>query len=149
MNNMVKWGLGIGILVLLLWGNAYATAREIAIISSKDYPSNTITADKVKEVYLGEKMSEGSVKIKPMEHNDEAIKKKFIENVLGTSIDRYKAYWIKKFFQEGITPPTNKVSSSELIHAVSQTSGGIGYVWADEVKGDTGFKVLLRVEVGD
>lgn len=149
MNNMMRWGLAIGIVVLFLWGNAYANARELAIITNKDYPSNAITSARVKEIYMGEKMSEGSVKIKPMEHNDESIKKKFIEKIMGSTLDGYKAYWIKKFFQEGITPPINKASSADVIQSVSQTSGGIGYVWADDVKGDAGVKVLLKVDVGD
>lgn len=149
MNKMMGWGFAIWVTVLLLWGNVYATARELAIISNKDYPVNTITADRVKEIYLGEKMSEGSIKIKPMEHNDESIKKKFIEKIMGSSVDGYKAYWIKKFFQEGITPPINKASSADVIRSVSQTSGGIGYVWAEDVKGDAGVKVLLKVEVGN
>ena len=148
MNNRVRWGVAVGFMVLLLWGNAYAMARELAIVSNKDFPLNAITAAKVKEIYLREKLTEGSVKLKPMEHNDEVLKKKFIEKVMGSSIDGYKAYWIKKFFQEGIIPPTNKASSADVLQSVAQTSGGIGYVWADEVKGD-GVKVLLKVEVGN
>ena len=148
MNNMMRWGVAVGVMAFLLWGNAYAMARELAIIANKDFPSNAITAATVKEIYLGEKLAEGSVKIKPVEHNEEMLKKKFIEKVMGSSIDGYKAYWIKKFFQEGITPPTNKASSADVLQSVAQTSGGIGYVWADEVKGD-GVKVLLKVEVGN
>ena len=148
MNNMMRWGVAVGVMAFLLWGNAYAMARELAIIANKDFPSNAITAATVKEIYLGEKLAEGSVKIKPVEHNEEMLKKKFIEKVMGSSIDGYKAYWIKKFFQEGITPPTNKSSSADVLQSVAQTSGGIGYVWADEVKGD-GVKVLLKLEVGN
>ena len=148
MNNMMRWGVAVGVMAFLLWGNAYAMARELAIVSNKDFPSNAITAATVKEIYLGEKLAEGSVKIKPVEHNEEMLKKKFIEKVMGSSIDGYKAYWIKKFFQEGITPPTNKASSADVLQSVAQTSGGIGYVWADEVKGD-GVKVLLKLEVGN
>ena len=148
MNNRVRWGVAVGFMVLLLWGNAYAMARELAIVSNKDFPLNAITAAKVKEIYLGEKLTEGSVKLKPMEHNDEVLKNRFIEKVMGSSIDGYKAYWIKKFFQEGIIPPTNKASSADVLQSVAQTRGGIGYVWADEVKGD-GVKVLLKVEVGN
>lgn len=145
----IGMGLVIGVMVLLIWGNVHAMARELAIISNKDYPADSITLAKVKEIYLGEKMSEGSIKIKPLEHNDESIKRKFIEKVMGSTIDGYKAYWIKKFFQEGITPPVTKTSSVEIIQSVSQTSGGIGYVWVDDVKDAAGIKVLLKVEVGN
>ncbi|MDD5435047.1 MAG: hypothetical protein PH343_06430 [Nitrospira sp.] len=147
MNNL-RWKSVIGVLMLLLWGYAHANARELAIISNRDYPASTISTTKVKEIYLGERMSEGSSKIRPMDQNDEPLRRKFIERVMGTTVDGYKAYWIKKFFQEGITPPTAKASSAEMIHAVGNTSGGIGYVWADEVKGDS-VKILLKIDVGN
>lgn len=144
---MLKWGVIIVGLLVFLWGSVHASARELAIISNKDYPASTISSAVVKEIYLGEKISEGLYRIKPMEQSDETIKRKFIEKVVGSTVDGYKAYWIKKFFQEGITPPTAKASSSDVIQAVGQTSGGIGYVWGDEVKGDV--KVLLKIEVGN
>ena len=146
--NILKWNIVIGGLMLLLCDNTQAYARDLAIISNKDYPVNTISTAKVKEIYLGEKMSEGSVKIKPMDQNDEQLRRRFIERVVGTSVDGYKAYWIKKFFQEGITPPTTKASSSEMIHAVANMTGGIGYVWADEIRGDS-VKVLIKIDVGN
>ena len=68
---------------------------------------------------------------------------------MGSSVDGYKAYWIKKFFQEGVTPPTAKGTPSEIIQAVSQTSGAIGYVWEDDLKNDAGVKTLLKIEVGN
>ncbi|MBI5756716.1 MAG: hypothetical protein HZA12_07300 [Nitrospirae bacterium] len=149
--NKARFGIIVLLALLLYVSNAFANAyaRELAIISNRDYPLNTITAATVKEIYLGEKMSEGTIKVRPLESKDETIKKKFIEKIMGSTVDGYKAYWIKKFFQEGITPPTTKASSDELIQAVNQTNGGIGYIWADEVKGDSRVKVLLKIDVGN
>ncbi len=144
---VLKTGIIVWTLVLLSWGYTDAVAEEIAIISNKDYPSNTITLVKVKEIYLGEKLSDGYLKIKAFENNGESIKKKFIGEVMGITMDEYRAYWIKKFFREGVTPPFTKASSSDVIQAVSQTSGGIGYVWAEEVSSDV--KVLLKIDAGD
>lgn len=45
---------------------------------------------KVKEIYLGEKLSEGNIKIKALENNDKSIKKKLIEKVMGSTMDGYK-----------------------------------------------------------
>ena len=147
MNNL-RWKIVIGVIMLLLWGYTQADARELAIISNKDYPASTISTNKVKEIYLGEKMSEGSIKIRPMDQNDELVRRKFIERVMGTTVDGYKAYWIKKFFQEGIAPPTAKASSAEMIHSVANISGGIGYVWLDEIRVDS-VKILLKIDVGN
>ena len=147
----IKFSLVMVLITLLFSGIFYASAnaREIAIIANQDYPLSSISASAVKNIYLGEKTSEGGVKIKPMEQRDETIKKRFIEKVMGSTVDGYKAYWIKKFFQEGVTPPTAKGTPTEIIQAINQTSGAIGYVWVDDVKGDSGVKVLLKIEVGN
>lgn len=147
----LKSGLVMAIITLLFSGVLFASAnaREIVIIANKDYPLNSISASVVKNIYLGEKTSESGVKIKPMEQRDEAIKKRFIEKIMGSSVDGYKAYWIKKFFQEGVTPPTAKGTPSEIIQAISHTSGAIGYVWEDDLHGDAGVKTLLKIEVGN
>lgn len=148
---IVKSGFVFGLIISLLSGVVYASAyaRELAVIANKDYPFDSISATTVKDIYLGDKTSEKGIKIKPMEQRDEEIKKKFIEKVMGSTVDGYKAYWIKKFFQEGVTPPTVKGTPSEMMHAVSQASGAIGYVWVDEVRKDLGVKVLLKIEVGN
>ena len=147
----LKSGLVMALITLLFSGTFYASAnaRELVIIANKDYPLNSISASVVKNIYLGEKTAEGGVKIKPMEQRDEAIKKRFIEKVMGSTVDGYKAYWIKKFFQEGVTPPTAKGTPSEIIQAISQTSGAIGYVWEDDLKDASGVKTLLKIEVGN
>src|SRR4030067_1060979 len=127
----IKFSLVIVVITLLFSSAFYASAnaKEIAIIANHDYPLNSISAAAVKNIYLGEKASEGGVKIKPMEQRDETIKKRFIEKVMGSTVDGYKAYWIKKFFQEGVTPPTAKGTPAEIIQAIRQTSGAIGLVW--------------------
>ena len=147
----IKFSLVILVITLLFSSTFFASAnaKEIAIIANQDYPLSSISASAVKNIYLGEKTSEGGVKIKPMEQRDETIKKRFIEKVMGSTVDGYKAYWIKKFFQEGVTPPTAKGTPAEIIQAINQTSGAIGYVWVDDVKGDSGVKVLLKIEVGN
>src|SRR4030067_80978 len=147
----IKFSLVMVVITLLVSGTLYASAyaKELAIIANKDYPLNSNSASAVKDIYLGEKISEGGVRVKPMEQRDEAIKKRFIEKVMGSTVDGYKAYWIKKFFQEGVTPPTAKGTPSELIDAISNTGGAIGYVWGVDVKGEAGIKVLLKIEVGN
>ncbi len=147
----IKLSLMTGLITVLVSGSllASANARELAIIANKDYTLDSISAFAVRDIYLGEKTLERGVKIRPMDQRDEAIKRKFIERVMGNSVDGYKAYWIKKFFQEGVNPPTAKGSPYEVIQAISQTVGAIGYVWVDDIKGDPGIKILLKIEVGN
>lgn len=147
----VKISLVMVLITLLLSCTLYASAyaRELAVIANNDYPLNSVSASVVKDIYFGEKTSEGRVRIKPMDQRDEAIKKRFIEKVMGSYVDSYKAYWIKKFFQEGVTPPKSIGTPYEIIQAISQTSGAVGYVWMDDVKGVSSVKVLLKIEVGN
>lgn len=144
----VRWITVIGITILLLWTSTYAAARELAIICNKDYPSNAITVNTIRKIYLGEKISENNIRIRPMENSNESIRKWFLEQIIGNTLDGYRGYWMKKFYQEGLIPPTKKASSAEVTQAVSQTSGGLGYVWADEVKSDE-VKILLRLFIGN
>ncbi|MCC7201652.1 MAG: hypothetical protein IT393_03165 [Nitrospirae bacterium] len=135
------------ILSVILCADVFA--RELAVIANREYPMNSISVSVVKDIYLGEKTIDGNIKIRPMEQRDEAIRKMFIERVMGSTIDGYKAYWIKKFFQEGIMPPAAKGTSSEMIQAIMKTAGALGYAWIDDVRNEAGIKVLMKMEVGN
>ncbi len=133
---------------LLLYENAQA--RELVIIANKAYPSGNIVVAALKDVYRGEKTVEGGVKIRPIDQEGSVIEKKFLEKVLGTAIDRYKGYWIKRIFQDGAVPPVKKKSSGAVVESVKQEPGLIGYIWKDEVDPkDTDIKVLFVMEIGD
>ncbi len=123
-------------------------AGEIAIIVNEAYPADTISFTTLKEIYFGDKTTEGRVRIKPYDQENRETRKKFITKVLGISEDRYNAYWIKKVFQEGGIPPIMKTSSYELIMTIKEEVGGIGYVWKDEGN-VSGIKILLIIEAGD
>ncbi|OFZ11214.1 MAG: hypothetical protein A2Z20_11030 [Bdellovibrionales bacterium RBG_16_40_8] len=148
MKNIMRLAVAAGIMMLLILSNVDASGRELAIVTNKNYPLDSITANSAKEIYLGEKLTEGRVKIKPMENSDDELYNKFIENVMESTIGKYKAHWIKKVFQDGTIPPVKNNSSAEILKLIAKVSGGIGYVWADEVKGDD-VKVILKVVVGN
>lgn len=141
----ITWGVVIGL--LLLYGQVQA--KELAVIAHKAYPADKVTAATLKEIYRGEKTTEASAKIRPIDQKEPTIKKKFLGEVLGTSVDGYSGYWIKRVFQEGGVPPTIKGGSDEVIQTVSQEAGSIGYVWKSEAAGRSDVKILLTIEVGD
>jgi len=136
----------VALLTLLASTTLYA--EEIAIIANRAYPVNHISLMTLKEIYFGEKNTEDGVRIKPYDQKDTRIRKKFLANVLGIGEDRYNAYWIKKVFQEGGSPPAVRRNSEDVIRAIKEEIGGIGYVWMHEVD-PSGIKVLLTIEVGD
>ena len=127
---------------------ADAFAAEIVIIANPAYPVQKIQLADLKKIYLGEKLYEGSMVLKPMDQADlNPIKKVFIEKVLVLSVEYYKGYWLKRVFREGSIPPAVKPSSREVIATVESETGAIGYVWAEEVGGKQDLKILLRVHV--
>jgi hypothetical protein len=134
--------------VLVIMFSSVSYAEEIEIIANRAYPANTLSIHILREIYFGEKAIEGNIRIKPFDQRNREIRKKFLTKVLGVSEDGYNAYWIKKVFQEGGAPPVMKSSSDEVIRAVKEEDGGIGYIWKHEGNA-SGIKVLLTVEVGD
>ena len=136
------------VVILLFMVSTISYAEEIAIIANKAYPANHISLTTLKDIYLGEKTTEGGIRIKPYDQKSSMIRKKFLIKVIDTGEDGYNAYWIKKVFQEGGVPPIKKSSPDEVIRAIREEAGGIGYVWRNE--GDVlGIKVLLTIDVGD
>lgn len=141
---IITWGFVIG---LFLYGEVQA--RELAVIANSAYPSGSITVSVLKEIYRGEKTAEGSVKIHPIDQKEPVIKKKFLEQIIGTTVDGYNGYWIKRVFQEGGIPPAIKGSTDEVIDTVKDEVGSIGYVWKSDSSDKKGIKVLLTVDVKD
>jgi ABC-type phosphate transport system substrate-binding protein len=141
----ITWGIVISLLLL----GGICQAKELAIIANQGYPTGSISMATLKDIYRGEKTVEGSVKIRPMDQKDPVIKKKFVGEVLGSTLDGYNSYWIKKVFQEGGIPPVVKGSSEEVIQTVGQEAGSLGYVWKSEAAGKGGIKVLLTIDVGE
>lgn len=126
---------------------ASAFAEDIAVIVNEIYPLSSTSPQEIKQIYLGEKQYEGSLKIIPIDQKDSLpIKQKFIEKVLSTNPETYKGYWIKRFFKAGDVPPVIKASSEEIIDAVIQNPGNVGYVWAGEANGKSGIKVILTIK---
>jgi len=136
------------IFCLFLSFSSICFADDIAIIANKNYPANKISILTLREIYLGEKLMEGDVRIKPFINKEHKLKTFFLEKVLGLNEDKFNAYWIKKVFQEGGTPPATKKSSEDLIEAVKEEKGGIGYVWKKEAKGED-IKILLILKIED
>ena len=158
------------IIVGLLLLHGEVKAEELVIISNQVYPVDKVFIGTVKDIYLGEKTMEGSIRIRPMDQNDPLIREAFMERVLGITIENYQSHWFKKVFREGGNPPVVKESSKEVIEFilsvssippllkesskdvieyVKNNSGAIGYVWKDEAAGVKGLKVLMSIDVID
>lgn len=135
----------IGSFVVMLFMVAVSYAGDIVIIAGDDFPKKSLTVSQLKDIYMGNvQMLEGT-RIMPLDQKDsDPIKKEFLKNVLGMSLDEYKGYWIKKVFREGGVPPTTvKNAPGEVIAGVKEKKGSIGYVYKEE--GKDGVKILLSI----
>jgi len=135
------------ILIGTLFSVAEVRSETLAIIANKAYPSNTISENMTREIFLGEKTRVKFLRILPVDQEGSIIRQKFVEKILGIRKKEYDKYWFRKAFRDGIVPPVRRDSSQEVIHFVKSEAGAIGYVWRRESIGISGIKTLLLVEV--
>jgi ABC-type phosphate transport system substrate-binding protein len=100
-----------------------AWAGEIIVIA---HASVELSADDVRDVFVGEKQTAGSVKLSPIDNA--AAQADFLAKVVKVDAAKYASIWAKKGFRDGMTPPPVRSSDAEVIAAVKSTPGAIGYV---------------------
>jgi len=102
---------------------AAARAGEVYVIANSGV---TITADDVRDIFLGGKQLAGSVKLVPVDNA--AIQAQFLDKVMKMEAVKYNSAWTKKSFRDGVSPPPVKGSDAETIEFVRQTAGAVSYV---------------------
>ena len=100
--------------------------------------SVTLSADEVREVFVGDKQLAGGTKLVPVDNG--AAQADFTAKVLQMDVAKYTSLWTKKAFREGLTAPAVKGSDAEVIAYVKATPGAVGYV----AGASAGVKVLQK-----
>ena len=90
------------------------------------HPSLVLSAEEVRELFMGDKQLAGSVKLVPIDNG--AQQADFLVKVLQMDPTRYTARWTKKAFREGLRAPMAKGSDAEVAAFVRATPGAVGYV---------------------
>lgn len=116
----MKSGFAMALLVAVLAPGGASAGEVIA------HPSVNLSADEIRDVFLGEKQLDGNLKLVPVDNS--AIQSEFLSKVLQTDAPKYAARWTKKTFREGLAPPGLKGSDAEVIAFVRSTPGAVGYV---------------------
>jgi len=111
------------LLLGLAIGAPSVSLADIYIVASADL---TLSADDVKNVFIGEKQLAGSTKIVPLDNV--AAKAEFLDKVVKLDAGKYDSLWAKKSFRDGINPPTSKGSDADVIAAVKAGAGVVGYL---------------------
>jgi len=109
--------------VALLLGSAGFASADLYVIANKATP---ITAEEIKDAFLGEKQFSGSLRLIPVDNA--ALQEEFIVKALKMDINQYNNFWTKKSFREGINPPAGRSGDAEVTEFVRRTPGAIGYV---------------------
>jgi ABC-type phosphate transport system substrate-binding protein len=115
--------VGFASAILLLLTSQGATAAEVVIISNSGM---SVSADEVRDIFLGEKQFTGSTKLDVIDNA--ALQGEFLSKVMHMDAAKYHSIWTKKSFRDGLTPPAVKTSDAEVIEYVKRTPGAIGYV---------------------
>lgn len=102
------------------------------------HPGVSLPADEIRDVFVGDKQSAGSVKLVVMDNS--AAQADFLAKVVKVDAAKYASIWTKKGFREGLSPPVVRNSDAEVLAAVKSTPGAIGYV--NKASGDV--KVLSK-----
>jgi ABC-type phosphate transport system substrate-binding protein len=109
--------------ILLFSVSQFANAAGVVVISN---PNLSITADEVRDIFLGEKQFDGDTKLVVIDNA--AMQSTFLSQVMHMDAAKYNGIWTKKSFRDGLTPPAMKSGDAEVIEFIKRTPGAIGYV---------------------
>jgi hypothetical protein len=101
---------------------ASASAQLVAIT----HPSLTLSADEIRDVFLGDKQLAGSTKLVPIDNA--SAQEEFLAKVVRLDAAKYSTAWTKKSFRDGLSPPGVKATDGEVVDFVSRTTGAVGYI---------------------
>ena len=96
---------------------------DVFVVSSGDV---SLSADDVKNVYIGEKQLAGGTKIVALDNS--SAKAEFLSKVVKLDAAKYESLWTKKSFRDGVNPPASKSTDAEIIAALKAGPGVVGYL---------------------
>jgi ABC-type phosphate transport system substrate-binding protein len=100
-----------------------AYAGDLVVIA---HSSVSLSANEVRDVFLGEKQFAGSTKLVPVDNA--AQQENFLSKLMQMPSTKYNSIWTKKAFRDGLTAPAIKSSDREVIEYVKRTPGAVSYV---------------------
>ena len=145
MGNLIrksKWMFALAASPLLFV--LHTATAEVAVVSSPNFPADSLSLSQVKDIFLGKMTSlpEGT-KITVIDHKDgDAVKDEFYDKVVGKTSSQLKAYWAKIIFTGEGFPPKAYSGDKAVKDHVMVTPGAIGYISAESV--DKSVKVLFE-----
>ena len=103
-------------------------AEQWVVIGHGPLTQTRLSAEEVKELYLGQKHYVEEVRIIPLNLKaDDPLREMFEAKILGLSRDEIHRYWIKQHYL-GERPPKVMASFEAVLRYVEAVEGAIGYV---------------------
>lgn len=138
--------LGLPALICLLCSSVNLHAEPVAVIVNKDGPLSHLSKTEVRGIYLGEIRFVGGMPVRPIQYPEGQVKDAFMLNVIGMSAKDYKMYWVKKLFQEGLTPPLVKSDPTDIMNAVREDPYGIGYLPKEMINEAPDIQIIYTIQ---
>ena len=124
--------------------NRASQQGELAIIINKSNPNDNMTLAELREYFLAERSnwSRGGGKVRVVMRERGRPEREAVLNVIYRMDEKgFTSYFLaKKFTGELLEEPRQQNSTPDVIKFISNVSGAIGYVRADEI--DASVKVL-------
>ena len=112
------------------------TAADVQVIANPNLAVSELTADEVRDVFLGTKTSIQGVAVEPVFEESGAAHETFLKTYIGKSDTALRNYFKTLVFTGKGTQPKAFASDAEVVKYVASTRGAIAYVSASaEVAG--------------
>ena len=117
-----------GLLLFLILMPAVVTAAEFTVIANKTVPSDRLTKDEIKAIYLGKKTkwSDGST-IRYFLIKSPKSQRPFLDAYVEKTPEQYESYWLQNVFTGKGEMPDLLDNSKQMTEAVARASGSIGF----------------------
>ncbi|MDY6839867.1 MAG: hypothetical protein SWH78_18055 [Thermodesulfobacteriota bacterium] len=118
-----------GIMLFSLMAGAPVLADEVVVIANQSVVADSVTQGTVSDIYTGSKTRwEDGETIRVAMLKEGRTHETFVQDLLGSTPDRLKNFWVKAVFTGIGTPPKVFKTEADLVKYVAGTRGAIGYV---------------------
>lgn len=124
-----------GLVLTFLQSQTVVAEAAIVVVVRKDSPLVQLSRDEVADLFLGKTRHSNDIPITPFDNKDQALRERFYQAVAEMNSLRVKAYWSRIVFSGQGRPP-QEISTSEALAKLSDESGALLYLPADQVAPD-------------
>ena len=119
----------------------YATASEVIIIANKNVQENSLKAEELRNIFLGDQSVWSNEKrINFVILRKGTVHTSFLESYVQKTPKNFVRYWKRQIMTGKAVIPKLALSEAEVIEYVALTEGAIGYV--SEISEDNDIKII-------